>query len=802
MAKFSFKRPRIISKRFDGMDSTIDGVTKSLHDLVFSYTERVDKSLQKKHVMMALSSLVLLIVLGSFISPKGKAESSIFYPDTCLGGWVNPQYAQGEQQTTSNGDESQFTKDNSAVLPKNTNAEMYCGNFKGKFDSGTLPTKIIVSLALTKGVDLLPEDVIESGLVATTSSETGSTTLPNTPELIIASSSSSSTIETTPTTESTTTEASSTNVSSTTQEEATSTPVISPQESPSVIDGIIESVKDTINVLFDTQTKDQTGTTDTVVVPPPPPEEPPQTEPTSRIPSLYDNTVALVFGKVFAQEDTANNTVNNAGNDESTTSEVLPSIASPTSSSSASLETPKGETPPDSILPENQPPEATTFIEALTNMNLASSTESTSTVEGSTTPEVYATTSEQIIATTTDVITASTTDNNQFQNNFLEVLYTFDGVTWVSLGELNEISMKYRTFEIPVTASTSWNDMSKLQIKVVAKKHEQDTPTVYLDAIKVEVLYNSTLLHTHPDFARDTILKDEMIDDMRIVTIINNETNQEEIWYMYLDDASSTVETASSTELIATSTPMSSSTLREVQTLDGTSTLLEATTTGTTTPSIKPVRIKNVWMKFNGTRQEGATGEELRQLIIEEDTSDTKEEEKQELPDFTRDIIEKIKGTFLNTVLIQLKKHNQEALWLYDVEKGSQEKLSDSSSTSLAPGSPLGVKGEYVFWISKDGTHVFAYNMVTKDIQEQTIPEYDSAKGERGEVTFGNIPWKVIISTDGFLFWSEQTGEVFSDDNGSAAETLRHTLELDKALSKDDLSNLNFQVEKEEDTSH
>ena len=78
MAQFSFKRPRIISKKFPRVDSSIDSVTKSLNDLVFSYSEQVDKSLQKKHVMMAFSSLVLLLVLGSFISPKGKAESSVF----------------------------------------------------------------------------------------------------------------------------------------------------------------------------------------------------------------------------------------------------------------------------------------------------------------------------------------------------------------------------------------------------------------------------------------------------------------------------------------------------------------------------------------------------------------------------------------------------------------------------------------------------------------------------------------------------------------------------------------------------
>src|SRR4051812_19873156 len=114
MGKFPFKRPRIISKHFPELTPHVDRVTKSLEGLVFSYSEHVDKTLQKKHLMMAISSLALLVVLGSLISPKGIADSTIFYPHACLGGWINPKNAEGEPQTTSNEDESQFHGDNSA----------------------------------------------------------------------------------------------------------------------------------------------------------------------------------------------------------------------------------------------------------------------------------------------------------------------------------------------------------------------------------------------------------------------------------------------------------------------------------------------------------------------------------------------------------------------------------------------------------------------------------------------------------------------------------------------------------------
>jgi hypothetical protein len=156
-----------------------------------------------------------------------------------------------------------------------------------------------------------------------------------------------------------------------------------------------------------------------------------------------------------------------------------------------------------------------------TSVDNASSSSSISTEATSTEPQVAET------ATTTQ-------DDNTFQNNFLEVMYTFDGVTWIPLGELNEISMKYRTFEIPVSATTSWGDMSHLQVKIVSKKHTEDTPTVYLDGIKVEVLYEAVIAHVHPDFSRDTVIKDESDDGVRVVDIINNDTGGREIWYTTL----------------------------------------------------------------------------------------------------------------------------------------------------------------------------------------------------------------------------------------------------------------------------
>ena len=66
----------------------------------------------------------------------------------------------------------------------------------------------------------------------------------------------------------------------------------------------------------------------------------------------------------------------------------------------------------------------------------------------------------------------------------------------------------------------------RVQIKIQSKRHIDETPTVYLDGIKVEVLYDTDLLHMHPDFARDTILKDETFDGIRVVTIVAHQVRR------------------------------------------------------------------------------------------------------------------------------------------------------------------------------------------------------------------------------------------------------------------------------------
>ena len=744
LPKKKFFKSSIFSPKLKG-NSHIDNVRNSLDNLIFSNERESERNLFKKRVKVVIFVTIFLMIFASFFSPKGKAEVATFYPTACLGGWNNPKNAEGEPQTSSNDDYNQFTKDNSAVLTKNTRADLYCGNFSGTFDNATKPTKILVAVSLASGVD----PVIESS--STSSQEIAtSTDATSTQELNEATSTD---------TTSTTTISTSTDIL-----ESGSSTENSFENKNSVIENIIDTVKDVVNNLFDNNQTPPTPTPEPV----PTPEQTPTTTPTPEpvptpvntdspptsflnklIYSFFDNSIL----KAFAEDDVTN--------DISSTTEIIsPDIESQTESSSTK------------------------------DINITD----ISTTTSPTTEEVFtattSTSTPEIVATTTELSTETSAD-------FLEVFYTFDGENWQSLGSFNEVSMKYRTFEIPVTASTSWEDMSKLQIKITPKSRFDETPAVYVDAIKVEVLYETSITHEHPDFKRDTILQDEIVDGIRIIRIINNDTNEEEVWYMYVEEtyATSTVNTSSSTNISNSTTSENvineSSTSTSIgtssQAITGTSTVVLVSTSS---EIIKPIVVKNKWLKFDGD----ISGEKGISLLVKEIKE---QEEKKEyiLPDFTKDLIRKIGGNFLNEIIVQIEQSGVDSLWLFNVESNTEEKLDIQGKTTVSKSYPFGIKGGNVFWLSEDEKILFAYNIDSKKIEQKEIPAYDKSVGERGEVTFEDISWKVIIGADSFSFYSPETGEVFSDDNLTTSEAFRIKEKLDALLTKEKLEELNFVID-------
>ena len=153
---------------------------KKFHDVVFGKRENV-LSLRSRvvHVEFSVAAahrayqkhrlvligcgvfLILGIAFGVFRSVTW-ADSAVLYPSTCLGGWNNPQHAEGELDVASLGDPSAFTESNSAVLPANASSEIFCGGFTGAMSLEAQPTKITLTFSWTTKNEAAPIIITDS----------------------------------------------------------------------------------------------------------------------------------------------------------------------------------------------------------------------------------------------------------------------------------------------------------------------------------------------------------------------------------------------------------------------------------------------------------------------------------------------------------------------------------------------------------------------------------------------------------------------------------------------------------------
>jgi hypothetical protein len=101
-----------------------------------------------KHDFTAFCYIVVLIVGLILLSSsfKAKAETAVFYPYSCLGSWVSTDRASGTPEIRGDINGSDFTTENSAVL-RDSNGQIYCGNFTGEVPKDTEPKKFYVSFS-------------------------------------------------------------------------------------------------------------------------------------------------------------------------------------------------------------------------------------------------------------------------------------------------------------------------------------------------------------------------------------------------------------------------------------------------------------------------------------------------------------------------------------------------------------------------------------------------------------------------------------------------------------------------------
>jgi hypothetical protein len=180
---------------------------------------------------------------------------------------------------------------------------------------------------------------------------------------------------------------------------------------------------------------------------------------------------------------------------------------------------------------------------------------------------------------------------------------------------------------------------------------------------------------------------------------------------------------------------------------------------------------------------------------IEEEATSTSENSEENIKlNLLKEEIVEIKGTFGSRVFCRIYSDEfGNELWFFDLDS---EKIKIIGSQDFAPidDFPIGLKENFVFWLSKDKDKVFAFDFIKERFYQESLPYFDPEKGERAKINFPEIPWTVIVDNFNFYFFSPETGEVFSDGNSEVLENFRQQFNLDKFLTKEKLSDLGFSV--------
>jgi hypothetical protein len=497
--------PEVVTKRgirtflnVEEMGSNLVEVKNSLQNLIFKRNEELEKEIRIKRVYLSVAALVLLIVLGVVVSKKSQAEVAMFYPSSCLGGWTNLTKATGKPDVEN---ESGFSNLNAAILPENTQTDLFCGGFTGDIPPNKDPKLLILRIAW---------------------SLTGSTSTPEGPSSIegVPFASSTGVILDAPASSSPSFTSPAEGVSTSTDQQATTTetPALAPAQ---------ETTQEVVPVSAEpTQPAPESVSVPVqeVVPAPAPTPEPAQPAPAPvSVPAQVEEKTPqssrwlpnlISFLKVYTSYAYAEDVVPqdtpvvnpvpettpiNTPTETPAVAPVEPSplvapVDTPTSGETSQgtqvtasdavatttqadvpLDTP-AETPKTETVKVEDPLVSPVDTPVTTPIDTSSATSTTS---GSST---------DVIATSTEEVATSTeaTSTSKYPP-FFEVEYTLDGATWTTLGGVALEELQSTQFEIPIPENASWDDLSKLQIHVKRVSNVDKAPTVFLDGMTLEV---------------------------------------------------------------------------------------------------------------------------------------------------------------------------------------------------------------------------------------------------------------------------------------------------------------------------
>ncbi len=102
------------------------------------------KKYATKGVALLMSIVVVALVLLHRVGPVS-ADVATFFPETCLGGWQNPQYAANTPNVVA-GLAEEFTENNSATIV-DTISQLFCGEFSGEIPENAIHKKVTLKFS-------------------------------------------------------------------------------------------------------------------------------------------------------------------------------------------------------------------------------------------------------------------------------------------------------------------------------------------------------------------------------------------------------------------------------------------------------------------------------------------------------------------------------------------------------------------------------------------------------------------------------------------------------------------------------
>ncbi len=182
----------------------------------------------------------------------------------------------------------------------------------------------------------------------------------------------------------------------------------------------------------------------------------------------------------------------------------------------------------------------------------------------------------------------------------------------------------------------------------------------------------------------------------------------------------------------------------------------------------------------------------LPSSVEEEETVDEPQitiEPEEDPLDFATTRIKKMKAIDPAYVAVLIQNEVGESeIWFYDFYNYIQRDVGDRIGTSeqVLKNSPLGAKGRFFFW--RGNNTIFAFDAVAQKLHSKEF------YGESGRVCFEECSFDVILRNNEFYFYSQKTGEVFSDDDSALRWQLyiMHLKNLPE--SREDLVEQNFTV--------